>query len=228
MHHIRPYKVFTLVQADRTDPIVRIPIPARRGTGSISLLETFLAIAASKVVGATRIFEFGTFMGGTTLNLALNTPEDARIFTLDLGASHAQAAEQHPADTPLTRTHLEAENALDFSENPVRSKITTLKGDSTKFDFGPWADSIDLVFIDGGHDVVTAKSDTESALRMARKDRPACILWHDYHNWEYAGLTQYLDDLSQEIGIFHIQDTMLCVWFNDHGGPFINHMASQS
>jgi predicted O-methyltransferase YrrM len=228
MHHIRPYKVFTLVQADRADRVVRIPIPARRGTGGVSLLETFLLIAASKVVGATRIFEFGTFMGGTTLNLALNVPEVAQIFTLDLGASHAQVAQQHPADAPLTRTHLEAENALDFSESSVSSKISTLKGDSTKFDFGPWEDSIDLVFIDGGHDLATAKSDTESALRMVRKDRLSCILWHDYHNWEYSGLTQYLDDLSQELDIFHVQDTMLCVWFNDHGGPVRNHMVSES
>ena len=218
MNHIRPYKVFSLVDAGHSDRILRIPIPVRRGLGGISLLETFLAIAAAKVMEATRIFEFGTFRGSTTLNLALNVPDDAQIFTLDLDATHARAAEQDPADAPLTRMHIEAENALDFSESSVSSKITMLKGDSTKFDFGPWADSIDLVFIDGGHDIVTVKSDTESALRMVSKDRPACILWHDYRNSDYSALTDYLDDLSQRLDIFHVEDTMLCVWFNNSCG----------
>lgn len=228
MNHIRPQKVFTLVDASLSARIVRIPIPSRRGLGGISLLETFLLVAASKIVDATRIFEFGTFMGSTTLNLALNLPDDARIFTLDLDAMHAEAAQQHPADAPLTRMHLEAENALDFSESPVSSKINTLKGDSTNFDFSPWEGSIDLCFIDGGHDVPTATSDTENALRIVRKDAPSCIVWHDYHNWEYAGLTQYLDELSQRLEIFHVEDTMLCVWFNDSCGDIPIRLRSQS
>src|SRR3989440_12941891 len=58
MYDIRPYRVFTLIDAPTPgDRIVRIPIPARRGVGGVSLLETFLIIAASKIVGAKRIFE---------------------------------------------------------------------------------------------------------------------------------------------------------------------------
>ena len=52
---------------------------------------------------------------------------------------------------------------------------------------------------------------------MARKDRPSCVLWHDYLNRDYeSGLTYYLDELSQQQQIVcHIEDTMLCAWFND-------------
>src|SRR4029453_13361594 len=38
----------------------------------------------------SRIFEFGTYIGLTTLGLAMNTPEDTEIFTLDLDPSTRQ------------------------------------------------------------------------------------------------------------------------------------------
>jgi Methyltransferase domain len=219
MHKIRPYRVFTQIDTHTLDErIVRVPIPARRGVGGASLLETFLNIAASRIVRAKRIFEFGTFMGSTTLNLALNVPEDAEIFTLDIGSEEAAGVQQHPADAPLTRMRLANQSRLDFLGSTVSGKITTLTGDSTEFDFGPWEDSIDLVFVDGGHDLATAKSDTENAMQMVLKDRPSCILWHDYRNPEYSDLTDYLDELSQHLDVFHVEDTMLCVWFNDPDG----------
>ena len=218
MKHIRPFRIFTLIDASSSDHIVRLPIPARRGLGSISLLETFLIIATAKLVGATRIFEFGTFFGSTTLNLALNVPEDAEIFTLDLGREQTTALQQHPADALLTSMHLGAENMFEFLGDPVSRKITTLTGDSTKFDFSPWKDSIDLVFIDGGHDLATVRSDTDSASRVIRKDKPSCILWHDYGNLDCSDLTAFLDEQSQQLDIFHVEDTMLCVWFNGSCG----------
>ena len=178
-------------------------------------METFVIAAALRIVDARSVFEFGTYFGSTTLNLALNIPEEGRVFTLDLDECEAAAVKQHPADVQFTRTHLASKKALDFLGNPVESKIKMLSGDSTEFDFSPWEGSIDLCFIDGGHDVTTATCDTENALRMVRKDAPSCIVWHDYHNWDYAGLTHYLDELSQRLNIFHVEDTMLCVWFND-------------
>jgi len=214
MHHIRPYKVFTLIDTPPLDRIIKVPIPSRHGPGPVMLLETFLIIAASRIVAARRIFEFGTFLGSTTLNLALNAPDDAEIFTLDLDEDHASTVIQHPADAEVTRVHLASQKKLDFLGSSVCRKITMLSGDSTEFDFSPWKDSIDLVFIDGGHDLTTVKADTESGLQMARRDHPACILWHDYRNPDYVTSTSYLDELSQRLDIFHIEETMLCLWFN--------------
>jgi hypothetical protein len=216
MHRIRPYKIFRQIDPpDLVDRIARVPIPVRRGTGGVSLLETFLILASGKIVHAKRIFEFGTFLGSTTLNLALNSPENAEIFTLDFGKGQTAPAQQHAADAPLTEMHLAAGGKFDFSESPVRSKITTLTGDSTTFDFSPWKGSIDLVFIDGGHDLATVRSDTANALQMVRMDGPSCVLWHDYRNPEYPELTQFLDELSQRLDIFHIEDTMLSVRFSN-------------
>lgn len=229
MHQIRPYRISTQTNASTLcDRILKVPTPVRRGVGNVSLLETFPILAAIKIVGAKRIFEFGTFFGSTTLHLALNAPEDAEIFTLDLGKGQPAPAQQHPADAPLTELRLAAEGAFDFSESLVRNKIITLTGDSTQFDFAPWKDSIDLVFIDGGHDLTTVTSDTNSALQMVRREGQSCILWHDYRNPEYPELTRFLDELSQQRDIFHVEDSMLCVWFSDPDGAITDLLRAQA
>ena len=52
-------------------------------------------------------------------------------------------------------------------------KIKILTANSLQFDFSPWKESINLAFIDGGHDVDTASSDTQNALMMlSRTKRP--------------------------------------------------------
>jgi len=215
MHHIRPYQLFTQIEGGDRDNTVRIPMPKRRGTGGLSLLETFSLVAAAKLVDAQRIFEIGTYLGTTTLNLALNVGEDSEILTLDLDEEQATSANQHPGDSELTRTHLGSQNTLDFLDSPVSRRVKTLTGDSKKFDFSPWRACVDLVFIDGGHDFATVKSDTENAFELIRTDSRSCILWHDYRNPEYRDLTYYLEELSQHLEIFHIEDTMLCAWFNN-------------
>jgi len=177
-------------------------------------------------VEARRAFEFGTSLGSNTLNLALNLPPDGEILTLDLDEYVAAQMEQHPADAPLTQIHLGARSALDFIGSPVAAKIKALTGNSTTFDFSAWKQSVDFLFIDGGHDLFTVKSDTENALAMAAVEKPSCIMWHDYGNAEYRDLTDYLDELSQQLEIFHIEDTMLCAWFNDPSGSILARLLN--
>ena len=201
-------------------------LPRRRGSGGTSLLETMLIIAATRIVDARRVFEIGTFLGSNTLNMALNLPDDGKVFTLDLDAHHAKGLEQLPEDAPLTKLHLQSESQLDFANTTVARKINMLIGNSTTFDFSPWKRSIDFSFIDGGHDYATVKSDTENAMEMAAIEKPSCIMWHDYHNWEYPALTCYLDDLAKEREIFHVEDTTLCAWFNDPSGSIASRLMN--
>jgi hypothetical protein len=223
MHHIRPYRIFTLVQSPPPERLVSVKLPQRV---DLKLLETFLLIAAIRIVNARRVFEFGTFLGSTTLNLALNLPDDGVIFTLDLDDQLAKEARQHPADVPITRTHLASKRSLDFMESDVADKVKMLTGDSTRFDFSPWKKSVDLVFIDGGHDLATVKCDTENALELIPPHKPACILWHDYLNPDYGELSSYLEDLSRHREIFHVEDTMLCAWFNDPGRAILPRLLN--
>lgn len=212
MNEIRPYQLFRLFDAPANARDVRVQAPCRRGYGSLTLLETMVLLASLKAVEAKRVFEFGTFLGGTTLNLALNVPEDGQVFTLDL--EDDAKMDQHVEDLRITATRRAASN-LDFKGSSVESKITELRGDSTKFDYRPWRNSIDLSFIDGGHDLTTVISDTANAFAMSKANAPSTILWHDYKNDAYPELSAYLDNLSQERTIFHVGDTMICVWFND-------------
>ena len=226
MYHLRPYKLFTLFEAPTEERLAQVPLPSRRGLGGISLLETFLLVTAVRIVGAKRIFEFGTFLGSTTFNLALNTPDDAKIFTLDLDKPSAKGLDQDACDAPLTGIHLSAGPNLDFSRSSVRHKIETLFGNSREFDGSPWAGSIDLAFIDGGHDVPTASADTNNAFKMARTDRPSCVLWHDYRNKECVALTDYLDGLSENHEIYHVEDTMLCLRFLGPHAHLTKHLLA--
>lgn len=216
MYHIRPYQIFGLVEKKPSDRVIQIQLPPRRGAGGTTLLETCILVAASHAVGAKRVFEFGTFLGSTTLNLALSTPDDGRVFSLDLDKHSLASAQQDPADAPLTQIHIASRN-LDFMGNPVESKVTTHTGNSITFDFSPWHNSVDLSFIDGGHDLRTVRADTEHALEMSSQERASCIVWHDYGNVDYPDLTAYLDRLSEQMPIFHVEDTRICLWFNQAG-----------
>jgi hypothetical protein len=226
MRHIRPYKIFTLLEAPVPERVVNVTLPSRRGTGGTSLLETMLIIAATRIVEARRVFEIGTFIGNNTMNMALNLPADAKVFTLDLDEQHSVGLEQLPEDAPLTKLHLASQSSLDFAGTPVAGKISTLIGNSTTFDFSAWKRSIDFLFIDGGHDFLTVKEDTENALKMVVLEKAACIMWHDYRSWEYPALTCYLDELSKEREIFHIEDTTLCAWFNDPNGMILHRLMN--
>jgi len=192
---------------------MEVKLPHRK---DLKLLETFLLLGAMKLVNASRVFEFGTFLGSTTLNIALNLPADGKVFTFDLDRRDLADAEQHPSDAPLTVTHLANEKSLDFLQHPEACrKVTTLTGNSRTFDFSHWYGSMDLVFVDGGHDATTVKADTENAQKLIRQSGPACIMWHDYGNLPYPDVEVYLNELAAGHEIFHVEDTMMCVLFTD-------------
>lgn len=129
------------------------------------------------------IFEIGTMNGRTTLNMALNAPEDARIYTLDLpkedlGSTRFPISERYQklVDKPQS-----GELFLKYSAEalPAVAKIEQLFGDSGTFDFSRFRNAIDLVFIDGSHDFEYVLNDSAVALEMLRNGR-GVILWHDY------------------------------------------------
>ena len=148
--------------------------------GGVSLYELFVICAVARHIKAQRIFEIGTYEGNTTLNLALNTEPGAAIFTLDL--PNALMAQQ--SDPEIVNQY---SNGVvvgrRFEGELVATKIKQLWGDSLVFDFGPFLNSMDLVFIDGNHAYRYVKSDTRNALRILsrRNQGRACIVWHDCH-----------------------------------------------
>jgi hypothetical protein len=214
MRHIRPYQIFTLLDAGPSERLAHVKIPNRR---DLWLLETFILVTALRLVNAMRIFEFGTYFGSTTLNLALNSPASAEVFTFDLPKADALAATKNRPDFRVAGERLDHPQP-DFTGFKEAEKIKTLLGNSRNFDFSPFGNSMDMVFIDGGHDYETVKSDTSNALTMLKTDAPGCIFWHDYQNVECEENTNFLNDLQTDLSLFHVQETMLCGWFNDPSG----------
>lgn len=205
MQHIRPHKLFNLLPDNIDERLVTVKIPFRTEN---YLLETFLLLAAAKLVNAKRVFEFGTFKGATTLNLALNLP-GSEIFTFDLAPALSGSVKQDGYHAAISRQHFE-QKMMEFDQVTHGARIHRIEDESSRFDSSPYHGKIDLVFVDGGHDRATLDADTRNAFAMAPN---GCIAWHDYGNPEYPDVKEYLD--SRPEPIFHIEESRMCFWFAD-------------
>ncbi len=208
MTHVRPHAIFDLVPEAVSQRIAQVKIPYRT---ECWLLETFLLIAAMRIVNAKRIFEFGTFRGASTLNMAMNAP-DGDIFTFDIAETEAPSPEQNEYDSEIMRQHRRA-RVMQFEEAQHCARIHRLEGNSLTFDCSPYHRSMDLVFVDGGHDYRTLSADSASAFRMVPV-HAGCVVWHDYGNPEYPEVQRYLDKIN--LPVFHVEESRMCFWFGDH------------
>lgn len=161
--------------------------------GNVSLVELLILCALVKKYAPKTLFEFGTFDGRTTLHLALNAPQDARIFTLDLPDDRVVEARKNPdGDVKFAGKVVVGCRYKNMSQ---AERITELKGDSLSFDFSPYAHSVDFVFIDGAHSFPYVVSDTNHALAMLASG--GMLLWHDCRS-SCAGVTQALNQFYAE------------------------------
>lgn len=115
-----------------------------------------------KAINAKVVFEFGTFTGRTTYNLALNLPEDGIVYTIDWGAEDYSNIDRRGYGAYII--------GEDFLSAPdiIRRKIVQYIADSRKFNFSHLQGAVDLFFVDGGHDYDVVKSDSENAFRMLK------------------------------------------------------------
>ena len=152
-----------------------------------------------------RVFEFGTFNGNTTFQIALNADSDCRIETLNLPLGHGEtvlvSSEQdkmvHPKSMGLE---------LVFSGEPEAERIHQWYGDSATFDFSPFYGQFEFVLVDAGHEYEYVKFDTRNALKLLTKNG-GLIVWHDFPN--APGVVAWLEELSRKIRIVHINNTRL-------------------
>jgi predicted O-methyltransferase YrrM len=156
--------------------------------GNVSLLELLVLARLVRERQPRQIFEIGTFDGRTTLALAMNAADDAKVFTLDLPADAETAlaierSERAFVDKPASGAR--------FHGTDAARKITQLYGDSGTFDFS--SHRADLVFVDASHAYEYVLNDSHRALGMLG-DAPGVIAWHDYGEW--PGVTRALDELA--------------------------------
>ena len=146
-----------------------------RSAASVSVLEFICLALLMKRARAENIFEFGTYKGVSTTQLALNSPSGSRVITLDLP--------DEPAPTAFEISF--AKDAViavepgkgSFVPPDVRGRITFLRQDSARFDETPYAGQMDFVFVDGAHNAPYVKNDSEKGWRMLRAG--GIMAWHD-------------------------------------------------
>ncbi len=178
--------------------------------GNVTILELLIIIQLARQHGALHCFEVGTFDGRTTLNLAVNCAEQAKVYTLDLPQEElgktSLAIEQ--GDIAYIAKPI---SGARFRGTPYEHKIVQLYGDSSTFDYSPYRNRMDLVFIDGSHSHDYVLNDSRRAVELLR-ERKGVILWHDYGG-VCGGVTKCLNGLYGSEpgfrGLRHIEGTSL-------------------
>ncbi len=128
-------------------------------------------------VNPKTIVEIGTYLGGTTRILYLNSPEVAKIYTVDLPLDYLNTDNLTDRELILESVEL-AKNLNQRLFLPKSPRIHQILADSAKLDWPKeFGDKVDFIFIDGSHSFQSAKHDTEQALKLVSED--GAIIWHD-------------------------------------------------
>ena len=206
LRKLKQKNVYDVVGPDSIQTI-RFLIPNKWMHEEASYTKDMITLAlSSKLVQPKVVFEIGTLDGYTALLFALNTPDDTRIYTLDLLPGKAPVL----PITEMDRKHVISRNQireLVFRGKPEEIKITPLFGDSHRFDYSAYRGKVDLFFIDGAHSYPCVKSDTENALKCMK--RGGLLIWHDYGRVGVNGVSKYLHELAEEMPIFSVPGSSL-------------------
>lgn len=191
-------------------PQLAVSLLAPQGSWALPLPEILTLAGICQQVKPMRVFEFGTYTGVSTLVMAMNSPEDAKIFTLDLDPA-ARENHQHGSGTGGFPEFVVGQQ---FQNTPVANKINQLFGDSRTFDFTPFLNSMDLVLVDADHTYKFVKQDTSTAFQLLNSR--GMILWDDYR-WkedapECAGVTRCVNEIAVEKPCFQILGTRFAIY----------------
>lgn len=126
-------------------------------------------------------------------------------------------SEQEMRDRNYNMSQVEVRNL--FSKNI--KNITNIEHDTLTFDFSPFYNSFDLVFIDADHQYNAILSDTINAFKLLKNEN-SIIVWHDYAigfekvNWQVlAGILDGCPSKEHRKNIYHVSNTLCAIYIND-------------
>jgi len=156
-----------------------------------------------RILKPKMVFEIGTLTGYTSLHFALNTDDDARIFTLDLPKDlsvRPRLKTDYADDMGINRHSVAREYC--FENAPGASKISLLFGDSATFDFSPFYGKIDFCFVDGAHSYDYVRSDTLNVLKCCRPG--SVIAWHDFGRAAVRGVAKWVCEFARDHEVYSV------------------------
>lgn len=156
-----------------------------------------------RILQPKRVFEIGTLTGYTSFHFALNTADNAKIFTLDLPKDTKTEPRLKTgfADDAGIARHAKA-MAYCFETSRAASKISTLFGDSAVFNFSPFHGQIDFFFIDGAHSYEYVRSDTLNALKCCHAG--SVIAWHDFGRVVVDGVAKWVREFARDREVYSV------------------------
>ena len=222
--YIKPRVLFLKTEALYPAPVpLNLHLPPT-AIGSISLLEAACMTAVARILRPRRIFEFGTFLGYSTSLFLANSEASCQVVSVDLGdvsADLAGAGDYSDAELRsddrknddhlrLTQARLGPLYLRELGDHD-RGRLTLLHQDSRTLDTGALGldGAVDLVFVDGGHDLATIASDTRKARRMLGGS--GAILWHDFNSGIHGEVTRYMASEAAQDIVLSIPGTLLAI-----------------
>jgi hypothetical protein len=188
----------------------RVVLPGSLKDDSGTRLDEMLILgAATRALKPNRVFEIGTYNGRTTSIFALNVPENATVFTLDLPPdANVESGERDPyIDTDIDLVKGRKTSNFITSLN-LTDRCQQLYCDSMQFDPTPYRASIQLGFIDGAHALPYVQNDTVKMASMMTED--GVVFWHDYGGkGRFRPLAEYLESLGRQAPVYRIMGTTL-------------------
>jgi hypothetical protein len=221
LKNIRPWQVLFAVPEEKRQ--VQAFIPGR--VSGVSTLELNVMLALLKLTEPARAFEFGTYFGDTTSQVALNLPASSHLWTLDLDKDSLPQVSFRldPQSTPQENfekfepirdwdvAHRVIGQARCFEQTPLASRITQLFGDSMAYDYSKLPGDFEFIFIDANHDYDYVRSDSLNALKMAKPGH-SCLVWHDFGRPnDHPGVQRCLEEMAEDRDIYHVEETSLAV-----------------
>lgn len=152
--------------------------------------EAFVLSLITAHIRPRRIFEIGTASGQGTLLMARQAP-DARVDTLDLGDNIPSLGRQRDEPPWVDLSSI----GVAYRESPFRDSITQHLADSARFDYSPFAGTVDLVFVDGAHTYEYVRADSNAALSMVAPG--GVVVWDDC-NYVCPGVARALLELRHD------------------------------
>lgn len=190
-HYLPAVAAETIIPDFATSQVTIRDLP--RGLWATPLVDTLSVVKAAIGFKSKKILEIGSYKGSTARLLAENTPEDTRIWTLDMDPNHGEAYRGTPHESRIERIIGKVENPLLDPHGPF-----------------------DLIFVDADHDYESVFHHSAVAFRQLAPG--GVILWHDYqqNNYLHGGCAVpealYMAARTFRKDILSIEGTMLGVY----------------